>query len=98
MPTLYVENVPADLYAALRARAREQRSSIAAETIRILREHVPTAAGLQRRRRAVAALLRLQRQTRPGPPSALELLRESRAEREEQLLTATRPRRRRQHD
>lgn len=98
MPTLYVENVPADLYAALRTRARKQRSSIAAETIRVLREHVPTAADLQRRRRAVAALLRLQRQTGPGRPSALELLRESRQEREEQLLASVRPRRRSQGD
>lgn len=66
MPTLYVENVPADLYAALRTRARARHSSIAVETIRILREHVPTAPDLQRRRRAVAALLRPQPQTPPG--------------------------------
>jgi hypothetical protein len=29
MPTLYVENVPADLYAALRKRAKQNRTSIA---------------------------------------------------------------------
>ena len=43
MPTLYVENVPKDLYEALRARARKKRSSIAAEVIEMLRDTVPTA-------------------------------------------------------
>jgi plasmid stability protein len=33
MATLYVENVPDDLYEALRNRARSQRRSIAAEVI-----------------------------------------------------------------
>ena len=33
MPTLYVENVPAELYEAIRARARKNRSSIAAEVL-----------------------------------------------------------------
>ena len=50
MPTLYVENVPKDLYEALRARARKNRSSIAAEVIALLKETVPTAAELERRR------------------------------------------------
>ena len=51
MPTLYVENVPKDLYEALRARARKNRSSIAAEVIAMLKDTVPTAAELKRRRR-----------------------------------------------
>ena len=50
MPTLYVENVPKDLYEALRARARKNRSSIAAEVIELLEQFVPTAAELRRRR------------------------------------------------
>jgi len=37
MPTLYVENVPKDLYEALRARARKNRNSIAAEVIEMLK-------------------------------------------------------------
>ena len=49
MPTLYVENVPKDLYQALRARARKNRSSIAAEVIALLKDNVPTAAELKRR-------------------------------------------------
>ncbi len=52
MPTLYVENVPKDLYEALRARARKRRTSIAAEVISLLKDAVPTATELKRRRRS----------------------------------------------
>ena len=50
MPTLYVENVPKDLYQALRKRARDHRKSIAAEVISLLERNVPTAEQLRRRR------------------------------------------------
>jgi len=50
MPTLYVENVPKDLYEALRAQARKNRTSIAAEVIGLLRDSVPSTAELKRRR------------------------------------------------
>ncbi len=82
MPTLYVENVPADLYDALRSRARKRRASIAAEVIDVLRATVPTAQELRRRKRAFDQLRRLQaaRPLRRGPfPSAQEMVREDRA-------------------
>ncbi len=50
MPTLYVENIPDDLYRALRKRARDNRKSIAAEVISLLERNVPTAKELQGRR------------------------------------------------
>lgn len=50
MPTLYVENVPEELYEALRARAREHRNSISSEVLGLLEENVPTEAELSRRR------------------------------------------------
>jgi plasmid stability protein len=50
MPTLYVENVPDDLYAALRGRARVNRRSISAEVLALLGENVPTPTELARRR------------------------------------------------
>lgn len=81
MPTLYVENVPEDLYAALRKRAGERRSSIAAEVIDLLRQHVPTARELARRRSVLNRMLRAQAtpHARPGVyPSAEEMLREDR--------------------
>jgi plasmid stability protein len=50
MVILYVENVPDDLYEALRKRAKNQRRSIAAEVLCLLESNVPTAKALQRRR------------------------------------------------
>ena len=81
MPTLYVENVPKDVYEALRARARKNRSSIAAEVIALLKDSVPTAAELKRRKRAFEELMRLQASNPPGPgpfPSTEEMIREDR--------------------
>jgi len=81
MPTLYVENVPKDLYEALRARARKKRTSIAAEVIELLKDYVPTAAELKRRRELYDALamLRSQKPLGEGPfPSTEEMIREDR--------------------
>ena len=49
MPTLYVENVPKNLYDALRAQARQNRKSIAAEVLSLLEENIPTALELRSR-------------------------------------------------
>lgn len=81
MPTLYVENVPADLYDALRRRAKERRSSIASQVIEVLAGQVPTAAQIKARQAAYRKLLRLQAATSPGPgpfPSTEEMVREDR--------------------
>jgi len=51
MPTLYVENVPDELYRSLRNRARENRKSIAAEVISLLEREIPTTAELKQRER-----------------------------------------------
>jgi antitoxin FitA len=81
MATLYVENVPEDIYRALRKRARTQRKSIAAEVISLLQQNIPTEAELKRRRKAFEGLARL-RAMQPlstGPfPSAEEMIREDR--------------------
>jgi plasmid stability protein len=82
MPTLYVENVPEDVYEALRARANENGKSISAEVLALLAENVPTPAELARRREVVDRICKI-RSRRPGPggpfPSAEEMLREDRA-------------------
>ncbi len=81
MPTLYVEKVPDELYAALRERARRNRRSLAAETIHILERVIPTEAELNLR----AALHREVRTVRRkglwrgAGPSTEEMLREDRA-------------------
>jgi len=81
MATLYVENVPDDLYKALRKRAKAKRSSISAEVIGLLKQFVPTEAELKRRRKLFddLAKLRAQPPLTPGPfPSAEEMIREDR--------------------
>jgi plasmid stability protein len=81
MPTLYVENVPKDLYEALRARARKNRSSIAAEVIEMLKDTVPTAVELKRRRQFYDELREIQAHKPPGKgpfPSTEDMIREDR--------------------
>jgi plasmid stability protein len=81
MATLYVENIPDDVYQALRERARSQRKSMAQVVIGLLEQHVPTAAEVERRRRFLKKALRMvsQKPLAPGPfPSAEEMIREDR--------------------
>jgi plasmid stability protein len=82
MATLYVENVPDDLYQALRDRARKNRSSIAAEVIALLKDYVPTTRELRRRRQLFQEMAKLRSQPSPSPgpfPSTEEMLREDRS-------------------
>jgi len=81
MATLYVENVPEEIYKALRKRAKTNRSSIAAEVISLLKQNVPTEAELKRRREFYdkMAEFRAKLPLTPGPfPSAEEMIREDR--------------------
>ena len=81
MQTLYVENVPTDLYEALRTRASERRKSISAEVIALLEENVPTAKELASRRGLLkqARRIRARRPSAPGPfPSSEAMQREDR--------------------
>jgi len=82
MATLCVENVPDDLYEALRAAAQANRKSISAEVIALLAENIPTSAELARRKEvfARARKIRSRRSTAPGPfPTAEQMQREDRA-------------------
>jgi plasmid stability protein len=82
MAALYVENIPDDLYEALRDRARSKRRSIAAEVIALLEENIPTAKELARRQEFVRRLQHLRARKSPsrGPfPSTEEMLREDRS-------------------
>jgi len=81
MATLYVENVPDDLYEALRGRARQHRRSIAAEVVSLLVENVPTAQELSARQRFFRQVQRFQsrRPRSAGPfPTSEEMQREDR--------------------
>lgn len=81
MPTLYVENVPTDLYEALRKRARSRRRSIAAEIISLLQENIPTEKELEARRAFFRKLQRLRSKFRSDRrfPSTEEMVREDRS-------------------
>jgi len=50
MPTLYVENIPEEVYVALKARARDRRTSIASEVVALLTENFPSEEEKARRR------------------------------------------------
>jgi antitoxin FitA len=81
MATLYVENVPDELYEALREQARKNRKSIAAEVLTLLQQNVPTARELKARRDAIRRLEHLRSQPSPSPgpfPSTEEMVREDR--------------------
>ena len=82
MPTLYVENVPENLYEALRERARRRHRSIAAEVLALLEENVPTEKELQARQEFLRRLQRIRskRSRSSGPfPSTEEMQRLDRA-------------------
>ena len=81
MATLYVENVPDDVYRALRKRAQANKTSMAAEVIELLKQFVPTEAELKRRREFYdrMAELRAKPPLTPGSYlSAEEMIREDR--------------------
>jgi len=82
MATLYVEDIPDDLYEALRKRAKSQRRSIAAEVRALLEENIPTEKELKRRRGFLLKLNRLRAsavRTAGTFPSAEEMIREDRS-------------------
>jgi plasmid stability protein len=79
MATLYVENVPDDLYKALRELARRHRKSLTAEVLSLLEENVPTAAELKRRQQFFRRIQRMRSAGRLGAfPSTEQMQREDR--------------------
>ena len=80
MATLYVENIPEDLYDALRSRARSNHRSIAAETLSVLEQSIPTKAELKRRMDLFNTARKLRKSQTAGVagPSAEQMLREDR--------------------
>ncbi len=81
MATLYVENVPDDLYEALRSQAKARRRSIAAEVLALLEDNVPTAETLKSRDEWFRKIMELRRQEEASGhtyPSAEAMIREDR--------------------
>jgi len=81
MATLYVENIPDELYESLRSRARKNRKSIAAEVLTMLEENFPSEEELKKRRRILRLMDQSRASTSPGTgpfPSTEEMQREDR--------------------
>lgn len=80
MPTLYVENVPDDLYLALREQAKAQHRSMAAEVLALLSENVPTRKELKAREDFFKKVRRMQLKKLPDHSfiPAEDLIREDR--------------------
>jgi plasmid stability protein len=81
MATLYVENIPDDLYEALRSRAKARRRSIAAEVLALLEENVPTADELNARQELFRQVIRMRKKLPKSKrlfPSAEEMIRDDR--------------------
>jgi plasmid stability protein len=76
-----VENVPGELYDALRQRARQRRRSIAAEVISLLEESIPTRRELAARQKFLGKLERARSSKRGSRalPSTEEMQRQDRA-------------------
>jgi hypothetical protein len=80
MRALRVENVPEELYAALRRRARENGSSISAEVLDLLRSSLPNSRVLGRRREVLKRAL-----CGPGLPSDVAMPSTEELQREDRL-------------
>jgi plasmid stability protein len=82
MSTLYVENIPDELYEALRRRARQHRKSMAAEILQLLEENIPTAVEVDRRQQFLKKIEQRHAQSPTSSlqrfPSAEEMVREDR--------------------
>jgi DNA polymerase III delta subunit len=83
MPTPYVEDVPAEVYEAVRTRAKQNRTSISAEVLKLLAAGVPTSTELARRQAIIQRLGKLRTQRPPATAqsartSTVDLVREDR--------------------
>lgn len=79
MPTLYVRDVPSELYERLRREAASARRSISAETIELLRGCLSPGHGISLQRLLQGAdRIRAGHSLPEGSPTAAELIREDR--------------------
>jgi plasmid stability protein len=79
MPTLYVRDVPSDLYERLRQEAASTRRSLSAETIELLRRSLVPRSGVSLEQLLEGAdRIRADHAVSAGSPTAAELIREDR--------------------
>lgn len=79
MPTLYVRDVPSELYERLRREAATARRSIGAEAIELLSRELAPRSGISLQQLLEGAdRIRAENALRAGSPTAAELIREDR--------------------
>lgn len=79
MATLYVRDVPSELYEQLRQEAKTSRRSLSAETIELLRRSLSTRSGISLEQLLQDAdRIRAEHALPTGSPTAAELIREDR--------------------
>ncbi len=79
MATLYVRDVPSELYERLREEAAAARRSLSAETIELLRRGLSARSGISLDQLVQDAdRIRAKHALPPGSPRAAELIREDR--------------------
>lgn len=79
MATLYVRDVPSDLYERLRREAASARRSLSAETIELLRRSLSPGSGLSLDQLLQEAdRIRAEHSVPAGSPTAADLIREDR--------------------
>lgn len=79
MPTLYVRDVPSELYERLRREATSARRSLSAETIELLRRGLSSRSGVSLEQLLNGAdRIRAKHALPAGSPTAAELIREDR--------------------
>ena len=79
MPTLYVRDVPSELYERLRREAAAARRSLSAETIELLRRSLSPRRGVSLEQLLQGAdRIRAEHPLPTGAPTAAELIREDR--------------------
>jgi plasmid stability protein len=85
VPTLYIRNVPPEVYEALKARAKREGRSVNAQALVALEEIAEEERGQQ----AIDSFLEIAERVRktrpPGGPTAAEIVRQMRDERTEHL-------------
>jgi plasmid stability protein len=83
MPTLYIRNVPPEVYEALKARAKREGRSVNAEALTLLEEVMDRENARAAVDRFLEACLGIERE--PGGPTAGEIVRQMRDERSQEL-------------
>lgn len=79
MPTLYVRDVPSELYERLRREAAAARRSLGAETIELLRRSLSPGSGISLETLLQGAdRIRAKHSLPAGSPTTAELIREDR--------------------